>query len=134
MNKEFKLCLLLLSVICRVLKLRLLAFSQGPGGFREVREAHRNHFHLSWYLLVPRITSYGQKPSWESVLPSAVSKDKSKSICFTTIQRCLNSSHSMFSIMLVCFNLCNFSSCFLRFVIVHAYSSNPIVFNCLFCL
>ena len=52
------------SVNFRVLKLRFLAFPEGPGGFREVREADRNHFHLSWYLLVPRITSYGQKPSW----------------------------------------------------------------------
>ena len=42
----------------RVLKLRCLAFPGGPGGFRELREASRNHFHLSWYLLVPGITSY----------------------------------------------------------------------------
>ena len=46
----------------RVLKLRFLAFAQGPGGFRELREAGRNHFHLSWYLSVPGITSYDQKP------------------------------------------------------------------------
>ena len=39
----------------------LLAFPQGPGGFRELREAGRNHLHLSWYLLVPGVTSYGQK-------------------------------------------------------------------------
>ena len=26
------------------------AFPQGPGGFRELREAYRKHFHLSWYL------------------------------------------------------------------------------------
>ena len=31
-----------------VLKLRFLAFLEGPGGFRELREAGRNHFHLSW--------------------------------------------------------------------------------------
>ena len=37
----------------RVLKLRYSAFLGGPGGFREVREAGRNHFHLSWYLIVP---------------------------------------------------------------------------------
>ena len=36
------------SVKNRVLKLRFLAFSGGPGGFRELREAGRNHFHLSW--------------------------------------------------------------------------------------
>ena len=41
----------------RDLKLRFLAFPGGPGGFRELREAYRNHLHLSWYLLVPGITS-----------------------------------------------------------------------------
>ena len=45
----------------RVLYNRFLAFSRGPGGFRELREAGRKHFHLSWYLLVPGITSYGKK-------------------------------------------------------------------------
>ena len=45
----------------RVLKLRFLAFVEGPGGFREVREAGRNHFHLSWYLSVSVVTSYDQK-------------------------------------------------------------------------
>ena len=57
-NKDF-------SPICSptilVLKLDFLAFPQGPGGFREVREAGRNHFHLSWYLLVSGVTSYDQK-------------------------------------------------------------------------
>ena len=48
----------------RVQQLRFLAFPGGPGGFREVREADRNHFHLSWYLIVPGITSYCQNPSW----------------------------------------------------------------------
>ena len=52
-----------LSLKNRGLKLRFLAFTQGPGGFREVREAVRNHFHLSWYILVPGITSYGPKRS-----------------------------------------------------------------------
>ena len=46
----------------RVHKLRLWAFSRGSGGFRELREAGRKHFHLSWYLSVPVVTSYGQKP------------------------------------------------------------------------
>ena len=46
----------------RVLKLRFLAFPQGPGGFREVQEAGRNHLHLSWYLSVSMVTSYDQKP------------------------------------------------------------------------
>ena len=45
------------SLKCRVLKLRFLAFLGGPGGFRELREAGRNHFHLSWYLSVPVIVS-----------------------------------------------------------------------------
>ena len=30
----------------------------------ELREAGSNHFHLSWYLQVPVVTSYGPKPSW----------------------------------------------------------------------
>ena len=41
-----------------------LDFSRGLGGFRGLREAYRNHFHLSWYLSVPVVTSYSQKPSW----------------------------------------------------------------------
>ena len=53
---------LISSVKCRVLYNRFLAFSRGPGGFRELREAGRIHFHLSWYLLVPGVTSYSQKP------------------------------------------------------------------------
>ena len=44
----------------RDLKLRFLAFPEGPGGFRQLREASRNHFHLSWYLSVPGVTSYDQ--------------------------------------------------------------------------
>ena len=45
----------------RVQKLRFLAFPEGPGGFRKLKEAGRNHFHLSWYLLVSVVTSYDQK-------------------------------------------------------------------------
>ena len=43
-NKE------LFPIFCkhRVLKLRFLAFPGGPGGFREVREAARNHFRKSY--------------------------------------------------------------------------------------
>ena len=52
----------------RVQKLRLLAFTEGPGGFRELREAGRNHFHLSWYLLVPGVTSYGLKKEYKGIL------------------------------------------------------------------
>ena len=47
----------------RVLKYRFLAFPRGPGGFRELREAYRKHFHLSWYLSDAVVTSYRQKPS-----------------------------------------------------------------------
>ena len=50
----------------QVLKLRFLAFPQGPGGFRKVRGAGRNHFHLSWYLSVSVVTSYDQKPWGET--------------------------------------------------------------------
>ena len=38
------------SVKKRVLKLRCSAFLWGSGGFKKVREACRNNFHLSWYL------------------------------------------------------------------------------------
>ena len=50
---------------------QVLAFPGGPGGFREPREAGRNHFHLSWYLIVPGVTSYGQNP-WGDFWPSTV--------------------------------------------------------------
>ena len=55
----------------------LALFSRGPGGFREVRKAGRNHFHLSWCLSVSVVKSYGQKP-WggEICLPSTVSNKK----------------------------------------------------------
>ena len=60
-NKEYNDFSPKLSAKCRVLKLRCLAFPRGPGGFRELRGAGRNHFHLCWYLLVPGITSYDPK-------------------------------------------------------------------------
>ena len=40
----------------------VLAFPRGPGGFRKLREACRNHFHLSWYLSDAVVTRYCQKP------------------------------------------------------------------------
>ena len=63
MNKEYKVILPNLYRQIRVQKLRFLAFSRGCGGFRELRGPGRNHFHLSWYLSVFVVTSYGQK-SW----------------------------------------------------------------------
>ena len=42
-------------------------FFQGLGGFRELREAYRKLVHLSWYLLVPVVTSYSQK-HWRGFL------------------------------------------------------------------
>ena len=54
-NKEI---FLIFDIRFRVLKHRFLAFSRGPGGFRELREAGRNHFHLSWYLSDTVVTSY----------------------------------------------------------------------------
>ena len=48
----------LLYINIRILKHRFLAFSKGSGWFREVREAGRNHFHLSWYLSDAVVTSY----------------------------------------------------------------------------
>ena len=71
-NKEYKGLFPIFYIKCRVLKLRFLAFSRGPGGFRELREAGRNHFHLSWYLSDTVVTSYGQKPSCFFCLPSTV--------------------------------------------------------------
>ena len=61
-NKEYKIILSNFYIKFRVQKLRFLAFSRGSGGFRELREAGRKHFHLSWYLSVPVVTSYDQKP------------------------------------------------------------------------
>ena len=60
---EFICFLIFSEFVCKNLgsKTQVFGFSQGPGGFRELREAGRNHFHLSWYLLVPGVTSYGQK-------------------------------------------------------------------------
>ena len=55
---------LIFHIKCRVLKYRFLVYFHGPGGFRELREAYRNHFHRSWYLSDAVVTSYGQKPSW----------------------------------------------------------------------
>ena len=46
-NKEYKEIFPNFSLKFRVLKLRFFALSEGPGGFRELREAGRNHFHLS---------------------------------------------------------------------------------------
>ena len=60
-NKEYNYFFLDFSLNNRVLKCRCLAFARCPGGFRELREAGRNHFHLAGYLLVPGITSYSQK-------------------------------------------------------------------------
>ena len=52
-----------------------LAYFQGPGGFRELREVYRNHFHRSWYLSDAVVTSYSKKPSWgQCFLPSTVLK------------------------------------------------------------
>ena len=51
----------------QVMKHSVWAFTRG---FRKVREACRNHFHLSWYLSVPVVTSDGPKPSWGEFLLS----------------------------------------------------------------
>ena len=46
----------------RVQQLRFWDFSRGPAGLRELREGGTRHFHLSWYLSVSVVASYGQKP------------------------------------------------------------------------
>ena len=52
------------SVKVGVVKQRCLAISLRPGGFRELREACRNHFHLSGTCRCPwsRIIGDSQKP------------------------------------------------------------------------
>ena len=50
------------SIFFLPLKYRFLAVLRGPGGFRELREAGRIHFHLSWYLSDYVVTSYDQNP------------------------------------------------------------------------
>ena len=71
-NKEYKgVVLPMFHIKCRVLKLRFLTFSRGPGGFRELREASRSNFQPSWYLDVSMVRSCGQKASWGNfLLPS----------------------------------------------------------------
>ena len=45
----------------RVLKCRFLPVTRGPGGFRELREACRNHFQLFWNLSGAVVTTYNGK-------------------------------------------------------------------------
>ena len=68
----------------RVLTNRFSAFSRGPGGFRELREAGRKHFHLSWYLSDTVVTSYGQK-SWGGTFSSVYGMIR-KSSKFTSVE------------------------------------------------
>ena len=53
-NKEYNDLFPMFSQICWVLKLRFVAFSGGPGGFRELRKAYRINFHM--YLGIVRVT------------------------------------------------------------------------------
>ena len=76
MSKEIKGIAPKSYITFRILKNKFLAFSRGPVGFRELREAYRKHFHLSWYLSVPVVMSYGQKSSWGGFfLPSTEQKN-----------------------------------------------------------
>jgi hypothetical protein len=50
---------LIFNIEFRVLELRFVDFSRGPGGFKEVQEAGRTHLHLSWYLSDTVVTSNG---------------------------------------------------------------------------
>ena len=54
-----------------VLKRGLLVCIEGPGGFRELREASRNYFHLSWYLSESMVPNYGYRRSWEEIILSS---------------------------------------------------------------
>jgi len=60
-NMDKNVVFVIFSVKNRVLYKRFLAFYGGPGGFRELREACRKHFHGSWYLFEPGVTSYDRK-------------------------------------------------------------------------
>ena len=62
----------LLDQTCLVLHYRIFVFSRCPGRLREVREAGRNHFHLSWYLSDAAVTSISQKNGWFCLLLSTV--------------------------------------------------------------
>ena len=61
--RNIMIVVVIFSINIWVLYDRLLAFPGGPGRFRELREAYRKLFRLSWYLVVPVVTSYSQKPS-----------------------------------------------------------------------
>ena len=45
-----------------VLKCKFVTAYKDPGGFRELREACRNHCHLSWYLSDSMVPNYGSNP------------------------------------------------------------------------
>ena len=62
-NKEYNGFFPKFSLKFRVLKRSFFAFSKGAGGFRELREAYRNHFHL---ILVP--TSARDHELWPKTL------------------------------------------------------------------
>ena len=51
----------------RVLNHRFFVFPRVPGGFWELREACRKHFHLSWYLSNAVVTSYDPKTSLRGI-------------------------------------------------------------------
>ena len=60
---------------------RFLAFFRVPGGLGELREADRNHFHLSWYLSVSVVRSYGQTPLG-GILSTVYGMNNYESTCF----------------------------------------------------
>ena len=60
-NKEINEFVLIVYIKIRVLKQWILICFRGSGGIRELREASRNHFHLSWYLSNAVVTGYSQK-------------------------------------------------------------------------
>ena len=72
-----------------MLKRRFLAFPSGPGGLRELPGAGRNHFHLSWYLVVPGITSYGQNPGGSFITLYGMLCFIAVCSCSTVVYSCL---------------------------------------------
>ena len=60
-HKEINVVFHIFVIKIQLLNLSFCCFSRGSWRV-ELRKAGMNHFHLSWYLILPWITSYGQQP------------------------------------------------------------------------
>ena len=72
---SIRIFLILLSVNFRVIKNMLFFFpnSRGPGGFKELWEACRHHFYLSWHLSNSMVSNLPKHILGETFFPSTVS-------------------------------------------------------------